>query len=1126
MSGQRFVNDPGIAQSPSFVRGGTGGSGGRSGGSDFGDVLKGIGTIFDVYEKDQNTSFANQVSINTSEATQRLIGGEPSLQEAAAQGAPQAAPEVTSAQPGTATAGQGENQLQRRWEAVQQRKMSETQFYAWASSHLRTEINRNPQRAAQFREVFKSVTGFDPDERLRTTLFNQEAQRLQAQKEEEGRWRTMKNDAANLGISQEIISQGDKDLNARSQVEQIILQRKSNNATRELELKRLEQNDKLRTAGANDAFELANRQTDQVFNEIYSDSFAQVAGFSYNDLVKKAQAAGADGSLSPQEQQEIAKMFTQFRGAVNLRVSKLLNEPFGEDKRSFAARIGDVNKVKQIQARLTERLDQIEQAVTNKDFGLLSMNKAAIEAIEQGDKLRVLFDPNTSIFREMSVIPREGLAAWLAQSGNLERLDKALKGVQFDAQQTVRLGAAGGGVNSGTPLSRVLEDNKHPDPQKNAQVANAVIGAATQQLIDPKTTPEAAAKIATSLFSSDQSIDFMKNLNAASKEKVFKTLATPEMSAKIMEMAKGNPEIGQRYGFWVLNNASNILKVQSDTIKEYLRPPSGYMERLSTGSGPLTDLAPISFNGREFVLSPIDQQAMRARQTEGSGNFMLQTWQIQRWYDGAQQSITKINDVLKGVMPVIEAQGGDPNMVLQTLFQGTDILKIIQASGAQATPAGSTKTGDNVNMQIPPGIGLPTSEGGTPPESQNIPVPPGIGIPTNEAGTPASAGPGIAQQALDVGRYVAQKVAGGVEFLGKKIAETNIDSEIERLTKEADAYRASSPQAARNLIQQANALRVATGRGGAQADVPPETSGKGMPTEYPQEAGTGTPERNRPNDVRARSKEVRTKLQGTETSPVISQDQTNEQRRRVNNAPDSGKVRDPVIENLERQIQNDPVRAMEYEARIRDLTAAKETRVVETGDNAGVRWRPNNRAREAFRSIDLSKTPPTVKGLLDNIGQVEARNDYNAVWMGLRNSKFSPPKNVTEMTLGEVMAYQQDVRNRGAASTAVGKYQFISGTLAGLQKELGLDTSLPFNSELQDKLAIRLLQKRGLDRYLTGSIDEDTFIRSLSQEWAALPNTTGRSFYDKDGLNKSLIPLEKWREFVRKMRGQGQGPNQ
>jgi hypothetical protein len=204
----------------------------------------------------------------------------------------------------------------------------------------------------------------------------------------------------------------------------------------------------------------------------------------------------------------------------------------------------------------------------------------------------------------------------------------------------------------------------------------------------------------------------------------------------------------------------------------------------------------------------------------------------------------------------------------------------------------------------------------------------------------------------------------------------------------------------------------------------------------------------------------------------------------------------------------------------------KERRVVETGDNAAVRWRPNMRARQAFRNIDIASVPGTVRGLLDNIGRVESRSDYNAVWMGLRNSRFSPPKNITEMTLGEVLAYQQDVRSRGAASTAVGKYQFISGTLAGLTKELGLDRNLPFNNELQDKLAIRLLQKRGLDRFLNGSVDEETFIRSLSQEWAALPNTNGRSFYDGDGKNKSLIPIEKWREFIRKMRGQPQGPNQ
>lgn len=139
--------------------------------------------------------------------------------------------------------------------------------------------------------------------------------------------------------------------------------------------------------------------------------------------------------------------------------------------------------------------------------------------------------------------------------------------------------------------------------------------------------------------------------------------------------------------------------------------------------------------------------------------------------------------------------------------------------------------------------------------------------------------------------------------------------------------------------------------------------------------------------------------------------------------------------------------------------------------------------------------------LLDLIGKHEARGNYNAVYGNARATR-----DLSQLTVNQILAQQVVARRRGAASTAIGKYQFIYKTLRGLKSELGLKGTERFTPQLQDRLAIALLKRRGLDGFLSGRVSKRSFALGLSQEWASLPNpNTGRSFYAGDGLNASSV---------------------
>jgi len=137
--------------------------------------------------------------------------------------------------------------------------------------------------------------------------------------------------------------------------------------------------------------------------------------------------------------------------------------------------------------------------------------------------------------------------------------------------------------------------------------------------------------------------------------------------------------------------------------------------------------------------------------------------------------------------------------------------------------------------------------------------------------------------------------------------------------------------------------------------------------------------------------------------------------------------------------------------------------------------------------------------LLDVIGSAEAPKGYNQVY---GKNKFLPTEN---MTLDEVMAFQDDMVRGGSESSAVGRYQFIRSTLKGLVNELGLPGDTPFTPELQDRLAHELVMRRGGQAFLDGKMSMEDFQNNLSKEWAGLPTTSGLSYYEGDGLNSATV---------------------
>lgn len=131
--------------------------------------------------------------------------------------------------------------------------------------------------------------------------------------------------------------------------------------------------------------------------------------------------------------------------------------------------------------------------------------------------------------------------------------------------------------------------------------------------------------------------------------------------------------------------------------------------------------------------------------------------------------------------------------------------------------------------------------------------------------------------------------------------------------------------------------------------------------------------------------------------------------------------------------------------------------------------------------------------------------DYNSLFGG---STSTP---LTTMTLAQVIQHQRKMVAGGARSSAAGRYQFMPDSLAEYAAKLKLDlNSAVFNPATQDALADVLIREKGYESFKSGKITATQFLNNLSRAWAGLPSPEkgGRSFYAKDGLNRSHMSTE------------------
>ena len=162
-----------------------------------------------------------------------------------------------------------------------------------------------------------------------------------------------------------------------------------------------------------------------------------------------------------------------------------------------------------------------------------------------------------------------------------------------------------------------------------------------------------------------------------------------------------------------------------------------------------------------------------------------------------------------------------------------------------------------------------------------------------------------------------------------------------------------------------------------------------------------------------------------------------------------------------------------------------------------------------FGLVSPAHAEPQQIDLLTFIRLIEAPRGYTDYE---RRIPTPPPKPLTSMTIGEVIAWQKSLGK--VTSTAAGGYQIIRRTLSGLVSKHQIDPDLGFTPEVQDKLALLLISECSSAR----TRSRDAYGNCLAHIWAALPLLSGphagKSAHRKVAGNKARATVAEFRAVL------------
>lgn len=181
---------------------------------------------------------------------------------------------------------------------------------------------------------------------------------------------------------------------------------------------------------------------------------------------------------------------------------------------------------------------------------------------------------------------------------------------------------------------------------------------------------------------------------------------------------------------------------------------------------------------------------------------------------------------------------------------------------------------------------------------------------------------------------------------------------------------------------------------------------------------------------------------------------------------------------------------------LRDARAAGRAKLIEAAETGKVSQDPAH----ARRWLEFGgEQRPNIQGIADAISIGEGTQGEGGYKVILGNAQKRLGVDVTTMSIdgllrfsrpgGAFANFSKTVTEDGRVATPMGKYQIVGTTLRSLKKEMGLTGNEIFDKQMQDRMFLHLLNRRGLQKFQAGEITQARFMENLSKEWAGIKNS-------------------------------------
>ncbi len=405
------------------------------------------------------------------------------------------------------------------------------------------------------------------------------------------------------------------------------------------QLKALNVQDKSSEAGKKAALDLAQTDVSNITRKFTEGAYTLSGGGTMSALFEKIKA-GQTATMSSEDKAQLTMGFSQAYTKMQTDLNARMNLP------QYDGLSGD-QKAKLVEQGLSV-LNVAKDQIFGQQYGLLSISET-LNKTQLADDLKMLgSDPAMRVFTMLKAWSNGSAVLDSLALGNPEMtsaLNKALlnftTGSFFDKSKG-SLKAVIDGVNqaSGNKLA--------PEVIKQS-LKNAVT-----MLLDKNAGLDVATQAATLLFSEENQA-FLNDYTTKSQRDLYDTFTSERVRNRMIELDKSVPGLLKNYTNWTLNSFHAMFNQDIATIND-----------VNKFGNNIT----IQWNGKagEFQANP---------NTEGLKRNVNALDQIYNAWsdDAAKTSMDALNKYIKGIKPIIEANGGTVEDAMTAIFEKEGINK-------------------------------------------------------------------------------------------------------------------------------------------------------------------------------------------------------------------------------------------------------------------------------------------------------------------------------------------------------------------------------------------------------------------------------------------------------------------